>query len=178
MELGAGTGYWARLLYERGVDVIAYDRWPPPSPENPFHGPSAPWYPVQAGDEQVVEHHLDRTLLLVWPTWNEAWPAGAVARFHAAGGRCLVIVGEGPGGLTGDTVFHALLGARGPCLACHLGVDDSPCVCAVRPLWQLVRSVELVRWAGADDACSVYERIDGSQRRRRRTHRACLGSTT
>jgi hypothetical protein len=31
-ELGCGTGYWARLLRARGVDVVAYDIRPPPRP--------------------------------------------------------------------------------------------------------------------------------------------------
>jgi hypothetical protein len=29
VEVGAGTGYWARLLHDCGVDVVAYDLAPP-----------------------------------------------------------------------------------------------------------------------------------------------------
>ena len=159
VELGAGTGYWARLLHDRGVDVVAYDRWPPGSGANRFVDDDVEWFPVRVGGSQTVSDHADRTLLLVWPTWNETWPADAVAEFHAAGGTTLVFVGEGPGGLTGDSVLHAHLGAH-ECVACSLGVVDVPCVCNVTVLWRAVRRVAIPQWEDADDACIVYERID------------------
>jgi len=28
VEMGAGTGYWAKLLSDRGVDIVAYDKEP------------------------------------------------------------------------------------------------------------------------------------------------------
>lgn len=158
VELGAGTGYWARLLHERGVDVVAYDRWPPPSGNNRFVDDVTPWFPVRSGDESVVARHADRTLLLVWPTRNEVWPADALTLFHAAGGTRVVFVGEGPGGRTGDSVLYALLGAYGACLACTLGVLDAPCICHIEPLWRLVRLITIPQWDDADDACLVYER--------------------
>lgn len=165
VELGAGTGYWARLLHERGVDVVAYDRWPPGSGANEFVDDDAQWFPVREGDARAVAEHADRTLLLVWPTWNETWPADAAAAFHAAGGTTLVFVGEGPGGLTGDGVLHAQLGSAGRCMACSLQVADAPCVCDVPVLWRAVRCVATPQWADADDACTVYERVDrGSDR--------------
>jgi len=171
VELGAGTGYWARLLHQAGVDVVAYDRWPPPCPENPFFAGSEPWYPVLPGDVAVIGRHVDRMLLVVWPTRNETWPAGALAHFHAAGGERVVFVGEGPGGRTGDSVFHCLLGDEGRCLSCELGVADTPCTCGIRPLWQATSSVEVGSWPGVDDDCIVYERVDDRRflnRRRRR----------
>ena len=166
VELGAGTGYWARLLHERGVDVVAYDRWPPPSSDNRFVDDAIPWFPVLSGDERDVARHADRTLLLVWPTRNEVWPADALTRFHAAGGSTVVFVGEGPGGRTGDSVMHALLGAYGACLACGLGVLDVPCVCHIQPLWRLVRLVAIPQWDDADDSCLVYERATVKKQRR------------
>ena len=162
VELGAGTGYWARLLHERGVDVVAYDRWPPPSDENRFVD-AVPWFTVAEGDERVVAHHATRTLLLVWPTWDEAWAGEAVARFHDAGGRTLVFVGEGPGGRTGDSVLHARLGTYGACLSCGLGVLNAPCICDIDVLWRLVRRVAVPQWSDADDACGVYERIEAER---------------
>lgn len=171
VEVGAGTGYWARLLHDRGVDVIAYDRWPPGSGANRFVDDDAMWFPVRHGDERTASDHADRTLLLVWPTWNETWPADTVAAFHAAGGTTLVYVGEGPGGLTGDSVLHTQLGAHGACLACSLGVADAPCVCDVPVLWNAVRRVSLPQWNDTDDACTVYERIDRATRPRRRRPR-------
>lgn len=39
VEMGAGTGYWAALLQQRGVDVVALDRHPP-EPITPEAGTS------------------------------------------------------------------------------------------------------------------------------------------
>lgn len=155
VELGAGTGYWARLLHDRGVDVVAYDRWPPGTGNNRFVDDWVAWFPVQAGDEHGLVAHAERTLLPVWPTWNEAWPGDAVAAIHRAGGTTLVFVGEGPGGLTGDSVLH---GTYGACLACSLGVTEAPCVCGIPVLWQAVRRIAIPQWGDTHDACSIYER--------------------
>ena len=163
VELGAGTGYWARLLHERGVDVVAYDRFPPPSRENRWFARSIPWFPVGAADETVVARHVERTLLLVWPTRKEVWAARAVELFHAVGGRRLIFVGEGPGGRTGDDSLHALLGALDRCWTCAYGINDAPCVCDVRPLWQLSATVHLPHWEGLYDDLHVYERIDSNR---------------
>ena len=69
VEMGAGSGYWSRLLRQRGVDVVAYDRAP---------GIGCTWYrdgglgPVQhtevvRAEPEVLQAHPDRALLLVWP---------------------------------------------------------------------------------------------------------------
>lgn len=160
VEIGAGSGYWARLLHDRGVDVIAFDRFPPESGDNLFVDAASCWFNVQRGDENSVVDQADRTLLLVWPTWEEAWPGATVAAYHAAGGRAVAFVGEGPGGRTGDSVLHALLGAHGGCVACRFGVADSPCICGISPQWALVRRVPIPQWGEAADACCIYARID------------------
>ncbi len=163
VELGAGTGYWARLLHDRGVDVVAYDTDPPPSPTNPWFAGTAPWFPVEAGTEEVVERHADRTLLLVWPTCNEDWGAAAAERFHRAGGEVLVYVGEPPGGATGDDRLHALLGNLHDCLHCSYGVLDAPCLCGTPRLWRAASTVTLPHWPGRDDDLVVLRRDDAGQ---------------
>ena len=166
VELGAGTGYWARLLHDRGVDVVAYDVAPPESGANRFVDTTAAWFPVRRGDADVVADHADRALLVVWPTWNETWAGDAAARFHAAGGHTLIYVGEGPGGRTGDATLHARLGLHGPCLQCSLGVTDAPCVCGITCLWEPTRNLALPRWADAADCCGIYHRFDPEPGRR------------
>src|SRR5919109_4354077 len=143
VEIGAGTGYWARLLHDRGVDVVAFDIAPPPSPDNPWFAGVTPWYPVRHGDESAVDRFPERTLLLVWPTRAEDWGAAAVERFATAGGERLAFVGEAHGGRTGDERFHALLGELDRCWSCAYGIPTSACVCGVRPSWQRSRTVEL-----------------------------------
>lgn len=39
VELGAGTGYWAWMLSQMGVDVLAFDKHPPSEGENFYHSP-------------------------------------------------------------------------------------------------------------------------------------------
>ena len=160
VEVGAGTGYWSRLLYEHGVDVVAYDLAPPPSASNRWFADSQPWYWVHPGDETVVERHHDRTLLIVWPTRNDTWAARALERFHHAGGQRFAYVGEGPGGRTGDDSFHALLGAYDRCWTCAYGVGNAPCICGIPARWYRRDSVELPHWRGLEDDLHLYDRID------------------
>jgi len=160
IEVGAGTGYWARLLHDRGVDVVAVDAAPPPSPDNVWFAGVAPWYPVRVGDETAVDGHTDRTLLLVWPTRNEDWPADAAGRFAAAGGRSLAFVGETVGGRTGDDRLHALLGEVDRCWSCAYGVTTAACVCGIRPVWRRTATVPLPD--SPPDELRFYERDDSS----------------
>lgn len=79
IEIGAGTGYWAKLLRDRGVDVLAYDVHPPTTAahENFFHRNDAAvgtcWTTVLQGGPEQAGLYRDRTLFLCWP------PPGAMA---------------------------------------------------------------------------------------------------
>ncbi|MDO8363913.1 MAG: hypothetical protein Q7V88_13520 [Actinomycetota bacterium] len=173
VEIGAGTGYWAHLLQQRGVDVVAFDPEPAPSPQNTWFAGTPPWHPVHRGDHDTVSAHPERTLLIVWPTKDETWAATAAQRFHDAGGRCLVFVGEGPGGRTGDATFHAVLGELATCLHCAYGSLSSPCTCGVEPQWQRTQTVELPHWPGFSDDLHVYAAASprgGAPRRFRRRY--------
>jgi SAM-dependent methyltransferase len=172
VEIGAGTGYWAKLLQLRGADAVAYDIDPPPSATNAWHAGRKPWHPVRAANHEVVVAHRDRTLLLVWPTRNETWPADTIELFHRAGGRNLVYVGEGPGGRSGDDRFHALLGAIDHCYACQYDLSDAICTCTTPVLWAWTESVEIPRWEGFDDRLHVYEATQPSAPLRRRLPRS------
>ena len=158
VEIGAGTGYWASLVHTLGVPVTAYDPAPPMSPDNKWFHSSAAWFDVQQGDETVVDRHGDRTLLIVWPTRDQTWPADALDRYFAAGGDTLIYVGEGPGGRTGDARFHALLGGCDHCVACTYGALDLACVCGTRPIWQQRALVALPHWPGQHDDLYIYAR--------------------
>lgn len=171
VEIGAGTGYWAKLLHDYGVDVIAYDFDPPPSPTNQWFAGSDPWHHITAGDEKSVPAHRDRTLLLVWPTRNQAWPADAIELFHRAGGNQLVYVGEGPGGRSGDDRLHALLGAIDHCYACEYDLADAACTCGTSVLWARTHSIEIPQWYGFDDRLNVYRAAPAPVERRPRRPR-------
>jgi hypothetical protein len=169
VEIGAGTGYWARLLHDRGVDIEAYDVAPPQSPAgspaNRWFAESTPWYEVREGDESAAADAPPSTLLLVWPTRDQLWPAAAAQRYHEAGGATLVFVGEGPGGRTGDDVLHAVLGEMPRCNQCTYGVANAPCICGVTPLWRRVAEHRIPTWPGFDDTVRIYERRPPGTRR-------------
>ena len=64
----AGTGYWAYLLAQLGVDVICYDSNPGTELlTNGWHGDDL-YAEICAKDcAEAVALHPDRTLLLSWP---------------------------------------------------------------------------------------------------------------
>ena len=100
VEVGAGTGYWASELRDRGVSVAAYDIAPVHLDlHNGYHlgdgGNALPWFDVQAGGAEAAAAHSERTLLLCWPP-KESEP-GAFAEVATLAVDCLEQYG-------GDTV--------------------------------------------------------------------------
>jgi hypothetical protein len=68
IEIGAGTGYWARQLRSIGVDVVALDQAPVDGERvNRYHPRSEPWSHVEQGDQTALSGHADRGLFLCWP---------------------------------------------------------------------------------------------------------------
>lgn len=128
LEVGAGSGYWAWCLRERGVDVLACDTrddWPCNERE--------PWTEVMLADGRVMaREHPDRTLLLCWPSM-ERWAAEILQAYR---GQRVVYIGEGEGGCTGDRAFHRLLSWR----------------------WRCVEAIEIPVWLGLHDHMYCYER--------------------
>jgi len=83
VDFGAGSGYWAMLLAEQGVDVLAIDDWS-------WGEPDHLWHPVKDGNEDDLVGTSDRTLIMVWPPRNEM-PLDALKVWN---GTRLVYVGE------------------------------------------------------------------------------------
>lgn len=150
VEIGAGGGYWAKMLREHGVDVIAYDPDPEGTGEHPWHS-GRQWSEVLKGDHTSVIGHPDRTLLLCWPMYSADWSDQAVELY---GGNTVIYIGEGNGGCTGSDRMHALLGGKPYCP--HY---DEPCTCEW-PAAQFheVATVEIPQWWGLHDRLYVYSR--------------------
>ena len=98
VEMGAGTGYWAWLLREQGVDVVAYDK----APYKNSHA-NGRWSDVLPGRPPKLSRHPERTLLLVWPPF---WSVMAWNCLEHYAGSTVAYVGEGQGGCTGGDLFH------------------------------------------------------------------------
>jgi hypothetical protein len=149
VEMGAGNGYWARCLRDRGVDVVAYDvmgdQW------RAYFRESHLWTEVVSGGPGRLSEHPDRTLLLCWP---DPWTGMDEASLRAYGGRHVIYVGE-PGN-------------RGP------GTDGFRQL--LRTGWREVERVPVPQWNECDDLLPVYERRSRQPRRGRGTPRPYRGT--
>ncbi|MDE2628283.1 MAG: hypothetical protein KGL99_14120 [Burkholderiales bacterium] len=102
VEIGAGSGYWAWLMRQAGIEVAAYDTAPPPHT----------WSEVRRGDARALRDHTDGALLLCWPPWASAMALDALTA-HA--GEHVVYVGEWMGG-SAEPHFFATLVSRFECI--------------------------------------------------------------
>lgn len=107
MEVGAGSGLWSRVLSHH-VDVVATDA---AAGENSYRQAVGVWHPVaQAGAVDAIRANPGRSVLMVWPSYDEPWSGLAADAMRA--GTVLCYIGEGPCGCTGDERFHSLLEDR------------------------------------------------------------------
>jgi hypothetical protein len=130
----AGTGYWAYLLAQLGVDVTCYDLKPGTVlHNNGWHGEDL-YAAICAKDcADAVTLHPDRTLFLSWPPHGQDVGARTVLAYQ---GKRVIYVGEGHGGGTGDDELHAILERD----------------------WAEVDSHLPIQWWGQRDRVTVYER--------------------
>jgi len=117
VEIGAGSGYWARCLSKMGVDVVAYDILPP--------GENLPWewqrcnswfddswYNIIEGDERVASLHSDRALFLAWPMPMSPMAYNALHNYKKAGGKTVIYIGDPHPASSGDENFYEMLFAQ------------------------------------------------------------------
>jgi len=95
VDMGAGSGYWAWLMRQAGIDVVAIDEAPPPFT----------WTKVAKANERVILDHPDRTLFLCWPPWGTDMAFNTLTLHR---GDYVVYVGEWMGG-SANIWFFALL---------------------------------------------------------------------
>lgn len=138
VEVGAGGGYWAHLLRQRGADVAAYD--PATSHLYVADGsgqrvglaPRREWGGVRASDHRAVAAFEHRTMLLVWPAWD-GWASAALALFR---GERVAYVGEDAYGATAEPAFFELLDRD----------------------FELEAVIEIPQWVGLRDSLSIWRR--------------------
>ncbi len=107
VEIGAGNGYWAKILAGAGADVIAYDAYPATWTNNYVNG--IEWFPVIHGNAFAAGMHPGRVLFLCWPPYDDPMAHDALVTHRAAGGTRVAYIGEGYGGCTADDAFHDAL---------------------------------------------------------------------
>lgn len=140
VEVGAGGGYWAMLLRDRGADVVAYDADPgtQPAPYAARMIPRRLWTDVGVAEAAVAGRHPDRSLFLCWPPYDTPMAHDALKAYLGAGGETVVYVGEGQGGCNATDPFFELLEER--------MVEDEDL-----RAW-------IPRWPGMHDHLTVYRR--------------------
>lgn len=134
VEMGSGAGYWASLLRERGVDVVAYDAKPYRNlwiqgVDEVF----SRFTSVRCGGPKKLRRHSDRTLFLCWPPYDDTMARDCLLNYS---GNTVAYVGEGMGGCTGNDEFHHQLNTH----------------------WDLEREVQIPVWYGIHDSLFIYRR--------------------
>lgn len=115
-EIGAGEGYWARLLSENGATVHAFD------PDT-----DKTWYDVQRHNARSVKKSIENNpVLMVWPPVND----DLAKQVLDYGPSHMLYVGEPSGGCTAnDAFFEKLNREYGPIgkveIPSYEGIDDN-----------------------------------------------------
>lgn len=91
-EAGAGSGYWAHLLQERGVAVDPFDEDPPQDTYT---------FVAEHGVEFVAEELRDNPVLMVWPPYADSMAADVLSYKPSH----VLYVGEPRGGCTASEAF-------------------------------------------------------------------------
>jgi len=134
LELGAGTGYWASLLKDRGVDIIATN---PPgfTLKNKQHYNFNENYinTELIDNDSALEKYPDRNLFLCWPSYDEDWAYKALLNFK---GDYLIYIGEDQGGCTADDDFFKELHSN----------------------WIGIRYYDIPQWPGIHDGLRILKR--------------------
>lgn len=135
VEIGAGTGYWAKLLRDRGVDVRAFDLKPPSlqSTKNYWYKNIEPWSRVEYGGAPTSNRFPERSLMLSWPPYGSPMASTALRNYY---GDTLIYIGESYGGCCADNKFFT----------------------CVEKEWTEVANVMLPQWEGLHDMLWVYQR--------------------
>ena len=131
LEVGAGSGHWARLAREAGADVAATDLG--------AKGEYGSAWKAREGVEgmsamDAVARWPERDVFVSWPTYDAAWAGEMAARI--APGRTLAYLGEGRNGNAGDRGLFDVL---------------------ERDFFE-AGSVRVPRWPGMRDSLGVFVR--------------------
>jgi hypothetical protein len=135
LEVGAGTGYWSKLLADVGADVVAVDNF---SEHGRDHGNWEHQKPLfydvfnADGTEYIRSGQAaERALFFCWPRGD----FNAREGFPGYEGNRVIFIGE-EAGCTADIAGQLL---RTGC-------------------WETVREAYMPRWQGMNDVCVFLER--------------------
>jgi len=135
IEIGAGSGYWAYLLKEIGVEIVASDINPPKENEevNTWHPNNKCWTEIIEGGIELIERYPNHTLFLCWPPYNDPLAYNTLKSYK---GKYFIFIGESEGGCTGDEKFFKYL-------------EDT---------FEEIDTVIIPQYDGVHDYLTIYER--------------------
>jgi hypothetical protein len=134
VEIGAGKGYWASLLRQRGTQVAAFDKFPLETGANEYHAMGDKSFTeIAKGSVEQVRKFPDHNLLLVWPPPKEPMALNALNQYK---GKTVFYVGDWKSDFIGDDAFHERLNDR----------------------FDVKKEIQLPNFPGYDDFLHVYER--------------------
>ncbi len=143
VEIGAGRGYWAYMLAQLGVDIVAYDYRPIGSiirnhyidwrknenMEFPY------WFDVKSGGANKIKLHQDRALMLCWPEHSSTMAYNCLKAYK---GNTVIYIGESSEGCTGTDEFFELLDYE----------------------YKKIGKIEIPQWQGIHDNLYIYGKLD------------------
>jgi len=106
IELGAGTGYWAWMLSQKGAKIEAFDIAPPRNKSNRYKFADE-YFHVNFGSTTALRTTTAETLLICWPPADSTFGREAIEQFRGKKhSKCLVYIGEEENGCTGEKSLY------------------------------------------------------------------------
>jgi hypothetical protein len=107
IEVGAGAGYWARLLMDIGADVIATDEVQPEA--NGWYEGMTAWTEIQQVDAtDAVKRYSERTIFACWPPRGNGYMTRVLRQTSQ---RTLALITEGRPHIGSDPLYDELEGS-------------------------------------------------------------------
>ncbi len=137
VEMGAGKGYWARLLRLIGVDIVAFDARPIKessslSSYNAWCNDGLPaFFDVKPGTPEVLRSYSDRALFLCWPPLDNSMAADSLIHWR---GNEIALVG------------------------CHKSIGNPEFWDTLSRDFFLMDDVSLPSWYGTPESLTIWQR--------------------
>jgi uncharacterized protein (DUF1330 family) len=154
VEVGAGTGYVAKLLKDAGVQILASDLHPTDGKQmNSYHGFTPTFTDIVYASAISETDAGQKALFLCYPPPGSTMAFDTLKAYMKHGGQALIHIGEFKG-LTGDADFESLLLTnfeRKDCIHClGWGSDASHVTFWVRSKAKPARSSLLLPCCGCN----------------------------
>lgn len=108
IEVGAGCGFLASNLLDRGINIVAIDKESSTKSSYGFINKFCDILPDIA--EEHLTHNNYENIIMSWPNYSEPFAANILKILKP--GQRLYYLGEGLGGCTGDDEFFNLLESK------------------------------------------------------------------